>query len=77
MADVGLPHAAVRELFALRDGRPRWRLPLPADLRARLADAAPELPARSHAAVPAGPLARLEAARRRLRASVAPREDAP
>jgi pilus assembly protein CpaF len=78
MADVGLPHAAVRELvasaidlvvhqrrerdgrrriaavaqvvrtadgigvrelFTLRDGRPRWRAPLPDDLRARLADA--------------------------------------
>jgi len=28
--------AGVRELYALRDGRPRWRLPLPDDLRARL-----------------------------------------
>lgn len=28
--------AAVRELFAVRDGRPRWRLPLPAELAARL-----------------------------------------
>jgi pilus assembly protein CpaF len=107
MADVALPHAAVRELvagaidlvvhqrrerdgrrqiaavaqlvrtadgvgarelFALRDGRPRWRLPLPADLLARLDVAG---------SPPPDPLARLEAARRRLRASVAPREEMP
>jgi pilus assembly protein CpaF len=104
MADVGLPHAAVRELvagaidlvvhqrrehdgrrriaavaqvvrgagvrelYALRDGRPRWRLPLPDELLARLDEHAPS--------PPADLLARLEAARRRLRASVAPREDA-
>jgi pilus assembly protein CpaF len=56
----------VRELFALRDGRPRWRLPLPAELVRRLDGSAPS---------PADPLARLDAARRRLRASVAARED--
>jgi len=83
---------AVRELFALRAGRPRWRLPLPAELVARLGDALTDPPAASSAgpraplteapAVPvagpaADPLARLDAARRRLRTSVAPREDAP
>jgi pilus assembly protein CpaF len=109
MADVGLPHAAVRELvagaidlvvhqrrerdgrrriasvaqvvdggavrelYALRDGRPRWRLPLPADLRARLGEGGPV----TAPPAPVDALARLEAARRRLRASVAPREDAP
>jgi len=31
-----VPGAGVRELYALRDGRPRWRLPLPRELRARL-----------------------------------------
>ncbi|HEX7292444.1 MAG TPA: ATPase, T2SS/T4P/T4SS family [Conexibacter sp.] len=31
--------SAVRELFALRDGRPHWRLPLPEDLAARLSEA--------------------------------------
>jgi len=80
MADVALPHAAIRELvagaidlvvqqrrerdgrrritalahvvrtadgvgvhelFALRDGRPRWRPPLPADLLARLDEGVP------------------------------------
>jgi pilus assembly protein CpaF len=79
---------AVRELFALRDGRPRWRLPLPAELRARLGSDAPALPrppadaqARLGSDAPAlsrpavDPLARLEAAQLRLRASVAPRED--
>jgi pilus assembly protein CpaF len=52
----------VRELFALRDGRACWRLPLPAALSARLAEATPRA---------ADPLARLDAARRRLRASIA------
>jgi len=33
------PGGGVRELFALRDGRPRWRLPLPPALAARLAEA--------------------------------------
>jgi pilus assembly protein CpaF len=31
-----LPSGGTRELFALRDGRPRWRLPLPDALTARL-----------------------------------------
>jgi len=121
MADVALPHAAVRELVAsaidlvvqqrrerdgrrrivavsevvrgaargdeirtrtvyeLRDGRPRWRVPLPAQLAARLAQApAPaDAPGAAAAEPPADPLARLEAARRRLRASVAAREASP
>jgi pilus assembly protein CpaF len=58
-----------RELFAWRGERACWRLPLPAGLAARLADARPAPPS-----APADPLARLEAARRRLRASVAPPE---
>jgi hypothetical protein len=72
---------ATRELFALRDGRAVWRAPLPAGLAARLAQAAVAAPAaesdemRSDA-LPTDSLARLEAARRRLRASVVPR-DAP
>jgi pilus assembly protein CpaF len=60
---------ATRELFSLRGGRARWRVPLPATLAARLADAA------AADAPPADPLVRLEAARRRLRASVAPRDE--
>jgi pilus assembly protein CpaF len=117
MADVALPHAAVRELVAgaidlvvhqrrERDGRRRiaavsqvvrtaggglstrdlfalhgeracWRAPLPDELAARLADGRPApaarvaRPAASNVG-PADPLVRLEAARRRLRASVAP-----
>ncbi|HEX4806617.1 MAG TPA: ATPase, T2SS/T4P/T4SS family, partial [Conexibacter sp.] len=90
----------VRELYALRGERACWRAPLPDELAARLAEAAPgaaqpqaaaerTVPARPvprdggasaaehtaparpapHAAEPPdGPLARLEAARRRLRA---------
>ena len=108
MADVALPHAAVRELvagaidlvvqqrrqrdgrrrivavsevtrvaggigtrelYALRDGRARWRAPLPDELAARLATE------ETASASSGDPLARLEAARRRLRASVAPREE--
>jgi len=65
--------ASARELYALRDGRPCWRLPLPAELVARLGGDAP--PAQPPPL--ANPLARLEAARRRLRASVAPREELP
>jgi pilus assembly protein CpaF len=57
---------ATRELFSLRGGRTCWRVPLPAALVARLGEARPAAP------VQADPLARLEAARRRLRASVAP-----
>ncbi|HKG03380.1 MAG TPA: CpaF family protein [Conexibacter sp.] len=124
MADVALPHAAVRqlvagaidlvvqqrrerdgrrrivavsevlpagdgittrELFSLCDGRARWRVPLPAGLAARLADvpAASEPACAREPGDPGGvdvaaststadPLVRLEAARRRLRASVAP-----
>jgi len=66
---------ATRELFALRDGRARWRVPLPAGLAARLAEVPADAPAATAAAAtasPADPLARLEAARRRLRAAVAP-----
>jgi pilus assembly protein CpaF len=84
---------ATRELFALRDGRARWRVPLPEGLAARLAEApavgtaaAGSAPApvretgrpvsesaeAASGASPADPLARLEAARRRLRAAVAP-----
>ncbi len=70
-----------RELYSLRDGRARWRAPLPDALAARLAAAPPVAPMapgpgqEGDASVvrePADPLARLEAARRRLRASVAP-----
>ncbi len=80
-ADRGLASGIVlRELFALRDGRPRWRLPLPAELMVRLDGGAPpaaDLCARSErvASPAADPLARIDAARQRLRASVAPRED--
>ncbi len=88
----------VRELYTLRGGRAHWRVPLPDDLAARLADApsGDEASNRSaHARPPDGsaagsaslgeanqdagadadPLARLEAARLRLRASVAPRDE--
>jgi len=69
----GAGDARVRGLFALRDGRPHWRLPLPPELGALLDEDAPPPPP-----PPAGdPLARLEAARRRLRASVAPCEELP
>ena len=73
----GTDGACVRELFALReDDRPCWRLPLPAELLAHLRhDAPPTEPVEP--VPPADPLARLEAARLRLRASVAPREDGP
>jgi pilus assembly protein CpaF len=95
---------ATRELFSLRDGRACWRVPLPEALAARLAHASPgdeaasglarardcdglaSRPAAAGAsdraagegsgtvagASAADPLARLEAARLRLRASVAP-----
>jgi pilus assembly protein CpaF len=119
MADVALPHAAVRELvagaidlvvhqrrepdgrrrivavsevvrvagsvgtrelFALRGERACWRAPLPAELAARLTTAAPSdagtAPASAPTpAPPADPLARLEAARRRLQATVAPPDE--
>ncbi|HEU4701203.1 MAG TPA: ATPase, T2SS/T4P/T4SS family [Conexibacter sp.] len=82
--------AGARELYALRDGRPRWRLPLPADLLARLGEEPPSRQSRRPGDRGArlgddalqeppptdDPLARLEAARHRLRASIAPREDA-
>jgi len=97
----------VRELFALRGERARWRTPLPAELAERLvragapsgralpadpraagslvagslvaggspaADAASAEPAAADG--PADPLARLEAARRRLHASVLPADTA-
>src|SRR5205085_10776364 len=59
---------ATRELYSLRDGRPRWRVPLPEALAARLADSsATEVTGRAAASTsPTDPLARLEAARRRL-----------
>jgi len=63
---------ATRELFSLRGGRARWRVPLPAELAVRLADA----PAVEETASSEDPLARLEAARRRLRASVTPLDGA-
>ena len=105
MADVALPHAAVRELvagaidlvvhqrrerdgrrrvvavsevvriaggigtrelYALRGERPCWRTPLPEALAARLAAAAEASPGAGD------PLARLEQARRRLRAAAMP-----
>jgi pilus assembly protein CpaF len=78
-----LPDGGTRELFTLRDGRPRWRLPLPVTLTARLREAggperqagdSPRPQRREPEAAPTDPLARLEAARRRLRASVAPPE---
>jgi len=56
-----------RELYSFRDGRARWRAPLPGALAARLGE-----PQRD---APADPLARLEVARRRLRASVAPQDE--
>jgi len=114
MADVALPHAAVRELvagaidlvvhqrregdgrrrivsvaevtreggarelFVLRDGRPRWRAPLPEALAARVAEAGGWAVPSAHGAGPepaaSQPLARLEAARRHLRASVLPED---
>ena len=37
--DAGRDGVATRELYALRDGRARWRVPLPAGLTARLAQA--------------------------------------
>jgi pilus assembly protein CpaF len=75
-----------RELYALRGERACWRVPLPEALAARLAaapvtedaasDAAPArepgCPGGVEMAASTDPLARLEAARRRLRASVAP-----
>jgi len=36
VCDSGSGEWALRELFSLRDGRPRWRLPLPAELLGRL-----------------------------------------
>ena len=67
---------ATRELFAVRGERACWRAPLPAGLAARLAAAAePGTDSAARSSAPADALARLEAARRRLRASVAPLDD--
>jgi pilus assembly protein CpaF len=75
--------AATRELYSLRGDRGCWRLPLPPELAARLeggglAQLAPPPPPAQLAPSPTQPdlLARLEAARRRLRAAVAPPDGA-